>query len=74
MNRIAMISNGAESTVKDQYCADRGTFVVENLCNLKAVVEHGRHFTACTYPMNYSGMTGLHCRVVARGEGQKGEK
>ena len=60
------IRNGAESTVKNQYCADRGTFVVENLCNLKAVVEIGRHFTACTYPMNYSGMTGLPCRVVAR--------
>ena len=60
------ISNGAESTVKNQYCADRNTFVVENLCNLKADVEIGRHFTACTYPMNYSGMTGLPCRVVAR--------
>ena len=49
----------------DQVCDDRGTFVVENLCNLRSVAELGSTFTAHTYPMNYTGMTGLPCRVVA---------
>lgn len=59
------IRRGKEHTPKDQYCADRGVFVVENLCNLKSVVENGRVFVAHTYPVNYTGMTGLPCRVVA---------
>lgn len=59
------IRRGKEHTPKDQYCADRGTFVIENLCNLKSVVDCGRTFRAHTYPMNYTGMTGLPCRVVA---------
>lgn len=61
----AGIRRGAEHTPKDQYCADRGTFVIENLCNLKAVIDHGRKFKANTYPMNFAGVTGLPCRVVA---------
>lgn len=63
---FAGVRRGREHTPKDQYCADRGTFIVENLCNLKPVVEAGGRFLACTYPMNFSGMTGLPCRVVAR--------
>lgn len=59
------IRRGKEHTPKDQYCADRGVFVVENLCNLKSVVDHGGAFTAHTYPVNYTGMTGLPCRVIA---------
>ena len=59
------IRRGREHTPKDQYCADRGVFVIENLCNLKAVVQNGGRFTAHTYPVNYSGMTGLPCRVIA---------
>lgn len=46
-------------TPKDQYCADRGVFIVENLCNLESVVKHGGHFTACTYPMHFAEMAGL---------------
>lgn len=61
----AGIRRGKEHTPKDQYCADRGTFVIENLCDLKAVVDRGRRFTAHTYPMNYTGITGLPCRVIA---------
>ena len=49
----------------DQYCADRGVFVIENLCNLKAVLDAGGRFTARTCPMNFSEMTGLPCRVIA---------
>lgn len=62
----AGIRRGKEHTPKDQYCADRGTFVIENLCNLKAVIDGGSLFTAHTYPMNYVGITGLPCRVVAQ--------
>ena len=59
------IRRGKEHTPKDQLCADRGVFVVENLCNLQAVVAAGGRFTAHTYPVRYSGMTGLPCRVIA---------
>lgn len=63
---FAGIRRGREHTPKDQYCADRGVFVVENLCHLKEVLEQGDRFTACTYPMNYAERTGLPCRVIAR--------
>ena len=46
----------------DQHCADNGVFIVENLFNLKAVL--GR-CVINTYPMNFSDMTGLPCRVIA---------
>lgn len=59
---FAGVRRGREHTPKDQYCADKGVFIIENLCNLKAVLSAGGHFTACTYPMNYAEMTG--CRVV----------
>jgi len=64
---FAGVRRGVEHTPKDQYCADRGVFIIENLCNLgkvlngKSVVD----FTANTYPVNFAGMTGLPCRVVA---------
>lgn len=59
------IRRGREHTPKDQLCADRGVFVVENLCSLQPLVAAGGYFTAHTYPVNYSGMTGLPCRVIA---------
>lgn len=59
------VRNGSEHTLMDQHCADRDVFIVENLCNLKAVVDTGDTFTARTYPLNFSDMTGLPCRVVA---------
>ena len=62
---FAGVRRGREHTPKDQYCADRGTFIIENLCNLKTLVDGGRHFKANTYPMNYAGLTGLPCRVIA---------
>ncbi len=63
----AGVRRGKEHTAKDQYCADRGVFIVENLCNLSAVLagEMVHIFVANTYPLNFSGMTGLPCRVVA---------
>ena len=62
---FAGIRRGAEHPPKDQYCADRGTFIVENLCNLKSIAELGESFIARTFPMNYGEMTGLPCRVIA---------
>lgn len=64
---FAGIRRGAEHTPKDRYCAERGTFIVENLCNLAAVLDGAsyRFFTAHTYPVKFAGMSGLPCRVVA---------
>ncbi|MEW6359827.1 MAG: hypothetical protein AB1696_26050 [Planctomycetota bacterium] len=55
-----------DNTPKDQYCADRGVFIVENLCNLKNLLgdKRQRHFTAHTYPVKFADMSGLPCRVV----------
>lgn len=63
---FAGVRRGAEHTPKDQLCAERGTFVVENLCNLHRVLATGDGtFLAHTYPMRCSGLTGLPCRVIA---------
>ena len=62
---FAGVRRGKEHTPMDQHCADRGVFIVENLCNLCSVLKNGDTFTANTYPMNYTEMTGLPCRVVA---------
>ena len=61
---FAGVRRGKEHTPKDQYCADRGVFIIENLCNLKEVCNHGINFAVNTYPMNYADMTGLPCRVI----------
>ncbi len=61
------IRRGKEHTPMDQYCADHHVFVVENLCHLDIVLNQ-KSFQSCyinTYPVNYSDMTGLPCRVVA---------
>lgn len=65
---FAGVRRGKEHTPMDQYCADRGVFIVENLCNLNQILD-GREnntFIANTYPLNFEGMTGLPCRVVAQ--------
>lgn len=62
---FAGVRRGKEHTPMDQYCADRGVFVVENLCNLREILKNGSTFIANTYPMNYAKMTGLPCRVIA---------
>ena len=63
---FAGVRRGSEHTPTDRRCAKEGTFIVENLCNLKAVLDNGAVFTANTYPMNFVGITGLPCRVIAR--------
>jgi len=57
----AGIRRGKEHTPADQYCADYGVFVVENLCHLSSVLGA---CTVNTYPMNYVGWSGLPCRVI----------
>ena len=60
---FAGIRRGREHPVKDQYCADHGVFIIENMCNLKELLN--KDVIMNTYPMRYQGMTGLPCRVVA---------
>lgn len=62
---FAGIRRGKEHSPKDQYCADNGVFVVENLCNLGALLRKGHTFIAHTYPMNFVEISGLPCRVIA---------
>lgn len=65
---FAGVRRGREHIPMDQRCADNGVFIIENLCNLNEVLRMDRRFTACTYPMNCSEMTGLPCRVIAKVE------
>ncbi len=60
----AGVRRGKEHVQMDQYCADHGVFIVENLCNLKELCGK-KNLIINTYPMNYAGMTGLPCRVIA---------
>jgi kynurenine formamidase len=64
---FAGVRRGSEHTIKDQYCADQGVFIVENLYNLHTIVETDRykHCEINTYPIKFAGLTGLPCRVVA---------
>ncbi|HCC00742.1 MAG TPA: cyclase [Ruminococcaceae bacterium] len=62
---FAGVRRGKEHPVKDQYCADQGVFIVENLCNLLVLCKERKPFTICTYPMNFTNMTGIPCRVIA---------
>lgn len=66
----AGVRRGGEHTPKDQYCADRGVFVIENLCGLGELLGGAprMRFIARTFPVNFAGMTGLPCRVVAEVE------
>ncbi len=68
----AGVRRGKEHTPKDQYCADHGVFIIENLCGLKAVADAGGRCIMHTYPLNASGMSGLPCRVIAE-VGTEGE-
>lgn len=61
------VRRGAEHPATDQFCAYHGVFVVENLCHLHTLLPL-KGFTVHTYPMPWTGLTGLPCRVVAEGE------
>ena len=60
----AGVRRSKEHTPKDQYCADRGVFIVENLCNLEKLCGK-KDIIINTYPMSYAEMSGLPCRVIA---------
>lgn len=62
----AGIRRAPEHVPADQRCADHGVFVVENLWDLKKLLESGNQFIANTYPMRFAGITGIPCRVVAQ--------
>lgn len=59
------VRRGKEHIPVDQRLADRGIFVVENLIDLEVLLEKGDTFVAHTYPMRFTGVTGLPCRVLA---------
>ncbi len=65
---FAGVRRGKEHTPTDQLCADHGVFIVENLCNLSALLVGKPHVTCRvgTYPVKFEGQTGLPCRVIAR--------
>lgn len=58
------IRQGKEHVPTDRRCAQKGTFVIENLYGLQALLPYGT-FTAHTYPIRCTGITGIPCRVVA---------
>ncbi|MDR2709113.1 MAG: cyclase family protein [Elusimicrobiota bacterium] len=64
----AGIRRAKEHTPTDQMCADNNVFVIENICNLQALLENSKNgeFIANTYPANYIDVTGLQCRMVAQ--------
>jgi kynurenine formamidase len=63
----ASIQKAAKHRQVDERCAAQNVFVVENLCNLDAleIAASGRHFTVYCAPLNFRGLTGIPCRVVA---------
>lgn len=60
----AGIRRGVEHTPIDQKCADNNCFVIENLVDLKDICN--KKIIIYTFPINFSDMTGLPCRVVAK--------
>lgn len=63
---FAGVRRGGEHPPTDQRCAERGVFVVENLCNLHRILDGAKaaRFTAYTFPVSFTGMSGLPCRVA----------
>ena len=58
------LRKGGEHPKADQFCADNGTFVIENLVNLDKICG-AENLTIHTYPLNIRGFTGIPSRVVA---------
>jgi len=58
---------GDEHTPTDQWCADHGVFIVENLANTGLLLQAAgqRPFTVYTFPLSIAELTGLPCRVIA---------
>jgi kynurenine formamidase len=64
---MAGAKKGQDHPKLDQYCADRGIFIIENLDNLDLLSEKTKDspFTVYTFPVNLSGFSGLPCRIIA---------
>jgi kynurenine formamidase len=66
---IGVDAAGAQKPKKhaavDQYCADRGVFIIENLNNVKQLLALEKPFTVYTAPISRTDLTGLPCRVLA---------
>ena len=58
----AGVRRGKEHTPTDQLCADKGTFIIENMCNLKRITN--QLVTIYTFPMSYTDISGLQCRIM----------
>jgi kynurenine formamidase len=52
----------------DQYCADNGVFIIENLNNVKRLFDLPQPFTIYTAPLNRTDLSGLPCRVLVEVE------
>lgn len=61
----AGIQSPKKHAAVDQYCADRGVFVLENLNNVKQLLALSAPFTLYTAPVHRTDLTGLPCRVIA---------
>jgi len=63
----ASVQKPAKHFQVDQRCAAHNVFIIENLSNLDKLAQaaDGRTFTVYCAPLNFSGLTGLPCRVVA---------
>jgi kynurenine formamidase len=64
----AGVRRHGEHRITDQLCADNNVFIIENVCNIKALLsnDRSREFIANTYPLNYLDATGLPCRIIAK--------
>lgn len=52
----------------DQYCADHGVFIIENLNNVEKLLDIPQPFTVYTAPLNRVDLTGLPCRVLVEAD------
>jgi len=70
---FAGVRQQAEHRKADMFCADAGTFVVENICALESLVAQAgsNAFMVHCYPMRLVDATGLPCRVIAEVPPQK---
>lgn len=58
---------GPVHSMKDQYCADRGTFIVENMGGIEQLLQDKESLRCVinTYPVRFSEIHAVFCRVVA---------
>ena len=62
---MAGICRVERHAIVDQYCADNGIFIIENLDNLQSLIKKTSPFIVHTYPLKLKGYSGLPSRVIA---------